>query len=536
MELILTEAYHKVYKNKFHIDEFQVYEAFNLSTAIQKLENNVTLHLKEFKKGRYAYLLLATQLVKSEILFSFAYWIPSELISQNVPLLDVLKMFAHNYGCKIKIGTTEGYFIENTRRLIHGNLESPNQLMEILGSVHIPCESYVFYNEKNENNLHWVDCYYCFAINNNKYLLWLEDIETTKIPVPREWYTYLKEITETLNPYGGTGLKILNNKRENNDGLVSHSEEQTSEQSVFKLEIPKTYLQPFTRIIDLVSSLGKGEKIIVIPQHESNKCIFCGSSEVSQEHIFAQWMRAYFPEKKFASTLYARTPDDKLLETLKSGVTKGTESSYGYTSHMVCAECNSTWMSQLEEKAKGILVDENDVFREKISELKLDDQNSKQLALWLIVKSILLSLKGNLSPKLPDNALSDIKNDDIPEGFIIEIAEVESSDIDFIVNKGINAFADLLSVEKLDKRIAEDIANEFFMVNIQVHHFIFRVTYLDESRGLKREAWIRPTKILYPKSYRLRYKKIENEQELWDRVENNLKLHVFNIGLKLIDH
>ena len=91
-------------------------------------------------------------------------------------------------------------------------------------------------------------------------------------------------------------------------------------------------------------------------------------------------------------------------------------------------------------------------------------------------------------------------------------------------------------MEKLDKTIAEDIANEFFMVNIQMNHFIFRVTYLDESRGLKREAWIRPTKLLYPKTYRLQYKKIENEQVLWDRVENNLKLHVFNIGLRLVDH
>lgn len=536
MELTLTEAYHKVYKNKFHIDESQVYEAFTLSTVAKKLENNVTLHLKEFKNRKYAYLLLATQLVKSEILFSFAYWIPSELISQNVPLLDVLKMFAHNYGCKVKIGTTEGYFIENTRRLIHGNLESPNQLMEILGSVHIPCESYVFYNEKNENNLHWVDCYYCFAINNNKYLLWLEDIETTEIPVPREWYTYLKEITETLNPFGGTGLKILNKKKGNNDGLVSHSAEQASEQSVFNLEIPKTYLQPFTRIIDLVSTLEKGEKIIVIPQHESNKCIFCGSSEVSQEHIFAQWMRAYFPEKKFASTLHARTPDDKLLETLKSGVSKGTESSYGYTSHMVCADCNGTWMSQLEEKVKGILVDKNDVFREKIRDLKLDDSNIKQLALWIIVKAILLLLKANISPKLPPKALSELKHGNVPDGFLVEITEVESSDINFIAIKGIKAFADLINVKKLDKRIADDIANDFIMVNIQLNHFIFRVTYLDESKGLKREAWIRPTKVLYPKNYRLRYKKIENEQVMWDRVENNLKLHVFNIGIRLVDH
>ncbi len=96
--------------------------------------------------------------------------------------------------------------------------------------------------------------------------------------------------------------------------------------------------------------------------------------------------------------------------------------------------------------------------------------------------------------------------------------------------------ANLLSVERLDSRVAGEIANDFFMVNIQMNHFIFRVSYLDESRGLKREAWIRPTKILYPANYSLQYKRIENEQEMWEKVDEAVKLHVFNIGIRLVDN
>jgi hypothetical protein len=34
------------------------------------------------------------------------------------------------------------------------------------------------------------------------------------------------------------------------------------------------------------------------------------------------------------------------------------ESSHGYTTKLVCSNCNNTWMSELEQKAKNILVKE----------------------------------------------------------------------------------------------------------------------------------------------------------------------------------
>lgn len=535
MELTLTDAFYRIVNDILYVDEEIILNTYKNPTLTQQLENSITLFLKEFGNNRLSNLLLASQKVNDENLFAFAYWIPQELVSTDIPLLDTLEVFAHNFGCKIRVSTSEGYFIRNARKLIQGKLESPNQLMEILGSVHIPCESYVFYNEKNEFNLNWVECYYCFAINNNKYLTWLEDIEIIEISVKREWFTYLSEIRDVLNPYGNTGLKILNKKSEEGEGLTSYKEELENKQSELCLVIPKSYQTPFTRINQLLTNLGKNEKIIVIPQHEHDRCIFCGATNISQEHIFAQWMRAYFPEKKFKSTLHVRTPEDSLLDTLKSGVSKGTESSYGYTTHKICVQCNGTWMSQLEEKAKGILVSDTNVFKEKINELGLDAINSKQLALWIIVKSILFTVKAMITPKLPDNALCGLKSGVIPHGFLVEIAECETADLNFIVNKGAFAMVNLLRVEKMDKEIAKKLANDFFKVSIQMHHFLFRVSYLDESQGLKREAWIKPTTILYPANHQLQYKRIDNEQKMWDKVQDNLKLHVFNIGLSLID-
>jgi hypothetical protein len=73
------------------------------------------------------------------------------------------------------------------------------------------------------------------------------------------------------------------------------------------------------------------------------------------------------------------------------------------------------------------------------------------------------------------------------------------------------------------------------MVCLHVGNFLFRVSYFDESNGLKREGCIKPTTFLFPFGYDIPFKSIENEQEMWNAVENNLKLSVFNIGISLTD-
>jgi len=56
---------------------------------------------------------------------------------------------------------------------------------------------------------------------------------------------------------------------------------------------------------------------------------------------------------------------------------------------LVCKTCNNTWMSQLENDAKSILVRNNkliDVIPDNIS-----GTYAEKLSLWLIVKALLLA-------------------------------------------------------------------------------------------------------------------------------------------------
>lgn len=124
--------------------------------------------------------------------------------------------------------------------------------------------------------------------------------------------------------------------------MISHRENVNSTDIEMELEIPKRYWKPFTRINQIVSKLNINEKIMVIPKFENNKCVFCGSENTNREHLFAVWMRKYFQETTFSSTLHVRAPEEDLLNSLNSGLSKGSESSCGYTTHEVCVECNGT--------------------------------------------------------------------------------------------------------------------------------------------------------------------------------------------------
>lgn len=534
--LQFKDAFDEIFKENLKVTEDIVIEVYEQPTKEEHLENGIALFLKEFDNNHLTYLLVATQNVNNEEIFAFAYWIPKQLVRLDISLVDIIEVFANNFGCKIKISENEGYLIRKIKKLVYGKLESPNQIIEILGSVHIPCQYYLFYKENLDYNLNWVDCYYCFAINNNKYLTWLYNIETTRIKVKSEWYLYLSEIRDVLNPYGKTGLSILSPKKDKTEGMISHKENKELDVKEVELEIPKCYLSPFTRINDIVSGLQANEKIAVIPKFENNKCVFCGSENTNREHLFGIWMRNYFEEKTFNSTLHSRHLKEDLLDSLKSGLSKGSESSYGYTTQQVCVQCNGTWMSQLEEKAKSIIAFDSTTLKSTIQRLNLNEYNSNQLAMWITVKAILLSTKANLVPPLPQNSLEDLKKGTMPNHFLVEIADCETYDLGFIVNKGGSALGNLLRLKLMDKVIADNLTEDFFMVSIQIGHYLFRVSYFDESKGLKREGCIRPTNMLFPYGYKMPYFEIDNEQERWQQIDNKFKLHIFNIGLSLTDN
>src|SRR5271155_2834572 len=69
------------------------------------------------------------------------------------------------------------------------------------------------------------------------------------------------------------------------------------------------------------------------------KCAFCPHPADSPEHIWSVWMRELFHSKRY-----------RFRNLDKSGTMKIFHGSLiDHKAHVVCEQCNNTWMSQLEQ-------------------------------------------------------------------------------------------------------------------------------------------------------------------------------------------
>ena len=89
-------------------------------------------------------------------------------------------------------------------------------------------------------------------------------------------------------------------------------------------------------------------------------CIFCGEKPVTQEHVFAEWIKAYIPTVHVQATNCTGT-----VKLKRGGVwipkreRKGhkTGNPYSWKVKCVCGRCNSGWMSNdIQEAAKPFLI------------------------------------------------------------------------------------------------------------------------------------------------------------------------------------
>jgi hypothetical protein len=87
-------------------------------------------------------------------------------------------------------------------------------------------------------------------------------------------------------------------------------------------------------------------------------CIFCGSTEMSAEHLYPDWLRQLYPVSKKSrhSTLNVSIRDET---SATPGVSKSQRSHpraiNQIKAKVVCRKCNTGWMSRLESDAKPIL-------------------------------------------------------------------------------------------------------------------------------------------------------------------------------------
>ena len=180
--MILNESFEGL--EEFRININQIKLVYYSPDKVEKLSDNITLYYKRVSYEKLGNLFLATQDKNGESIISFAYWIPSELIQEGTPLINLLEIFANNFGLKFKLGGKEAYFSLSAKVLSYGKLETPFQILTILGSSNIPLKLWISYRENSIAGINWIYINYCFVINNNRYSMWLDSIETVSIENP----------------------------------------------------------------------------------------------------------------------------------------------------------------------------------------------------------------------------------------------------------------------------------------------------------------------------------------------------------------
>lgn len=112
-------------------------------------------------------------------------------------------------------------------------------------------------------------------------------------------------------------------------------------------------------------------------------CVFCGSGNLTKEHVWPQWLRKYsgpasFIERSgryqetYKRTVVRQDADGEIFRTTEKRGNR-TPNLHEVQVKCVCAKCNNGWMSKMESKVRPIL--------EKLIELKSINLNRDQLKL-----------------------------------------------------------------------------------------------------------------------------------------------------------
>jgi hypothetical protein len=489
----------------------------------------IGLYLKSYQSSdpKRTLNLIGTQINQGKETLLFSYWIPNEYQNQKVSLIDTLEALVNQFGLKLKIGNDEGYFFRKSSRLVSGEVENPLSLVSFIGPNQIPNQCFLSTSENQIEGLNYVSLYYTFALNIGKYLFWLNSYPKVSLEIKSGWYDFVKQnLVEFIQPNGKTKITIQS-QRDTQSLQPDQSDNQTS------IEVPKIYEHQFRHVIDKINALKNGEKIIFGLSFHEPTCLFCPSNDISKEHIFPKWIRPYVEETTFEGANFSKFGDEDFSKVISSSTTKGKkESSHGYTVKLACIDCNSGWMSNLEEEIKNILIINNELIK-TISE-EIDPINAYKLSLWLIMKALLLSNKtfSNIHG-IEESVFTNLKNGIIDEGFLVEFITAINPKFDFMVNKG-PLLDEFLELDKIPRERGKEMALNFFSCSIQLNHLLFRISFLNKHIPLERETILKPTFKLFPlRDFRPHRNKTGNAEQWAKIIQDKLELSVFGAGLLL---
>lgn len=512
--------------DQFNITEHDVLTTYQSPDRTESLPNANRLYLKSFNNldDKRRYLLIATQSIEAGETLGFALWIPRIYITPNSALIDILDIFCHRYGLRIKVGTVEGYLIRYAERLIYGNIEDQQQnLIETIAPDQVPCIIVGSIDQTPLGTLRKIRIYNAFALNSGKYHLWINSTPQIALDLKSQWHDFVKtKMLEFIQPDGKT--KIVINHQMPNDHLDDDNSNDLS-----PIEVPIIYEDQFRHIFNQINRLKKQEVISFGISIGFPKCLFCHSSQTSKEHIFPKWLRPFTKETFIRVTQLPFVEGAVKIAT----TTKKKESSHGYTTQFICESCNITWMSKLESEVKSLLI-QNDALVPSIP-TDISKESALTLSRWLIIKALLLVNKSAADMSfITFKILENLKNGNIDEGFMVETTITKSRDgVEFILVRG----ALDINVGKISIDQARELTKNFFTCSIRLNHLIFRISFLDPTIPFKREIGLKKTAILFPFGADIRFVHVVDAEQIWEQgVSENVEILILTRTIGLYEY
>lgn len=537
--MIWGDIFNAMFAGLLDIDQGVVLSTYKEPDKQQTLELGVGLYLKEIAAEQITrrYLLLAIQWRKPIPNFGFCYWIPKEIIetSNEKPLLEILMAFAEMFGIRIVIGNNNGKFIAKATVLVSDSNTDLSSIVNVTGSDEVSCHLYSFYNERTPAE---IDLYYCFAVNTNKYLNWLHGGDWVSVRVPLEWVHFLEPITDLLWLDRHVRLKTLVPHKDEISAIdqfvyLKESETQSISSIRIDLQLPKKYRLPIQNLVSQLERLSPNQKIVVVPIIDKEKCVFCSSDKVSKEHIFPVWLLRQFEQLTFQPSVLIATEAEgfNALEAMKSrlSVNRRTEA---ITTKSICKTCNETWMSQLEERTKNILIGTDGRLKDSLSLL---NTSTEGLAMWLLKIALLLPYGLMQHPaNFPQHFYQDLKNGLLPKGLLVELGRTSSYKLDFELTDRPSAY----KLQTLSVNDAKQMNGEYICFCVQIGHLLFRLSYFPPKHVLHRLilSGVGQMKVIYADEAELKYYDNPAGYELWNAsLEMGFELYSLRWGILISD-
>lgn len=90
------------------------------------------------------------------------------------------------------------------------------------------------------------------------------------------------------------------------------------------------------------------------------RCIYCGDTERTLEHVFGNWLRKVIPDRHqhgFHQTVRYSTIQGEKIATFREGAAARPGSNLSRKIRLVCSSCNNVWMSKIQNEARPYLIE-----------------------------------------------------------------------------------------------------------------------------------------------------------------------------------